>query len=83
VSDFLSHRKLGKLQPIDIDTCRWASCSFYLSETSVRRIKKFKDSRVAKLDIPAQNGMMIERNGHVDFWAFEGVDLSKFVVEVL
>jgi hypothetical protein len=83
MADFRSHKALGKHQPIDIDDCRWASCSFFLSEASIRRLKKFRNLKVAKLKIPSQVGLSVQRNDHIDFWIFKGVDLSKFVVEVL
>jgi hypothetical protein len=83
---FASHAAQGKPTG-NADACRARSCSLFTENKvkEVRRMPKFKSSNIVELNIPAGNGRSVVTltRGHIDFWAYQGVDLSKFAASVV
>lgn len=84
-NDFLSHAALGKHDYTN-DPCGFASCSFWQKEEQARekqKLPKLRDRKLAELNIPAGSGhWVIKKNGHVDFWRYQGVNILSQVVSV-
>jgi hypothetical protein len=85
---FLSHAALGQSKPLQVDGCSWASCSLFESRTCadyvrVSKIPKFKNKRIAKLNVPFGTGLsMRSSGGHINLWAYHGCALPDLVQEI-
>lgn len=85
--DFDSKAATGIPCPSDKDPCNWASCSLFKKAKSLRSYNRLRHEKpyLAKLTIPAGSGKFKigeGKRGHVDFWRYYHVCLSRLVVSV-
>jgi ribosomal protein S16 len=83
-NDWKSHERLGKVRPVKVDPCRWASLSLQRQIWVAASLPNFKDrTHAAELDIPAGIGAHVTKKDHVDFWCSEGRCVSQFVKRII
>jgi hypothetical protein len=88
--DFASHAALNKHLHENVDPCRFASCSLFLSKekliTLTTRLPKMraKTPYIAELSIPLGAGISVidQKSAHIDFWSYAGFDQSAAVQKV-
>lgn len=81
--DFCSYHTLGKPKPIDVDPCRWASCSVFTTKPALAKLprirKRFKF--IAELEIDEDSGVVkAGHGGHLDLWMFSDFDPLQAIV---
>lgn len=71
-NDFLSHAALGKVNNA-VDSCRWASCSLFTTEsaaTAKTKLPNLKGCKPVQVEIGKGSGMWLQKGTHVDFWRY-------------
>jgi hypothetical protein len=82
---FFSKAKMGERLPLDMDPCRFASCSLITTRNQASKMLRFPKLRggtLAKLQIPARSGKSMKKKQHVDFWAYSGFNFLEAILEV-
>lgn len=87
IEDFLSEASKGVNRRCD--PCALASCSLFVNRSSrsfiaTTRLPKFKNMRVAEINIPVGSGLSIlnVESGHIDFWMYENYDPVASIIQV-
>jgi hypothetical protein len=81
--DFVSHGAKGKTRPADKGLCEWWSCSLFTDVNALRKLPGFREKRFAKLQISRGSGLSKCSGPHVDFWAYQGTNLTTAVIGVI
>jgi hypothetical protein len=86
-NDFMSHAALGKPCPPHEDTCRWASCSFFINIDKCKAMNKLpslkrKYKHIAHVKLGPLSGMtkLDHQSSHLDVWMFAAFDPLTSVI---
>lgn len=89
VDDFLSNAARNVMKPATVDSCRWASCSLFISRDQVLNIaSKLPKTRIANPHVamctikPGIGKSYINKKKHVDFWPFKNFDPGAVIVKI-
>lgn len=84
--DWFSYKRLGKVCPRNVDSCRWASLSLQANLPAVEKLLKLPNFRMAThaaiLDLPASAGAHKLKGNHYDFWQSQAANMNEYVIKI-
>ncbi len=90
IKDFWSQAQLGIPKRPTTDSCKWRSCSFFLSRDKAIDIagklpkSRMKVPHLALVNIDASDGRALinKKNSHVDLWLSNTFSLTAAIVDL-
>lgn len=83
---FESHATQGKQVREGFDPCKWSSCSLFVGDShtaAMLKLPRFKSFKArAELSIPQGSGVSLQKDEHIDFWAYDHFDFLSAIVRI-